>query len=119
MNYRTSLGKLGEDLAADWLKKRGYMIVARNIKLSYQELDIVARQGDILVFIEVKTRTINSAEKAEEAMNYYKTQKLKRAISLFLRQAKLKYKDLRLDLIAVKIDKARRQAKLKHYKNVG
>lgn len=51
------LGKLGEDIAADFLKKNGYSIVARNIRFSRYELDIVAEDDNYLVFVEVKTRS--------------------------------------------------------------
>ncbi len=118
MSYRLSLGKLGEDLAVRWLKKQGYNIIARNLKLSYQEIDIVARRGGILVFVEVKTRAENVCQRAEEAMDQRKTQNLKRAIALFLSQSRLNYQDLRLDLIAIEINKTARRARLKHYQNV-
>lgn len=51
------LGKLGEDIAADFLKKNGYNILARNIRFSRYELDIVAEDEYFLVFAEVKTRS--------------------------------------------------------------
>ena len=51
------LGKLGEDLAADHLEKNGYTIVRRNVRLSKNEIDIVAEDRDCIVFVEVKTRS--------------------------------------------------------------
>ena len=50
------LGKAGEDAAAKYLKKAGYTIVERNFRTSFCEVDIIARKGDILAFVEVKTR---------------------------------------------------------------
>ena len=47
------LGRLGEDLAADYLEKNGYRIVRRNVRLSKNELDIIAEDADYLVFVEV------------------------------------------------------------------
>ena len=51
------LGRLGEDIAADHLEKNGYKIVARNLHLSKNELDIIAEDEDFIVFVEVKTRS--------------------------------------------------------------
>ncbi len=51
------LGRLGEDIAADHLEKNGYKIVARNLHLSKNELDIIAEDDDYIVFVEVKTRS--------------------------------------------------------------
>ena len=51
------LGKLGEDIAADYLEKNGYKIINRNIHLSKNELDIIAEDSDYIVFVEVKTRS--------------------------------------------------------------
>ncbi len=51
------LGRLGEDLACDFLEKNGYRIVRRNVRLSKHELDIIAEDDDYIVFVEVKTRS--------------------------------------------------------------
>ena len=51
------LGKLGEDIAADYLEKNGYSIVSRNQRVAKNELDIIAEDKDCLVFVEVKTRS--------------------------------------------------------------
>ena len=51
------LGRLGEDLAADFLEKNGYRIIGRNLHFSKNELDIVAEDGDFVAFVEVKTRS--------------------------------------------------------------
>ena len=51
------IGKLGEELAADFLKNEGYSIVAQNVRTGKQEIDIIAEDGEYFVFVEVKTRT--------------------------------------------------------------
>ena len=51
------LGRLGEDLAADFLEKNGYKIIGRNLHFSKNELDIVAEDDDFVAFVEVKTRS--------------------------------------------------------------
>ncbi len=58
--YKKEIGAWGEEMAADWLAERGYQIVARNVRTPYGEIDIVAQQGDVTIFVEVKTLTSSS-----------------------------------------------------------
>ena len=55
--YKKEIGAWGEEIAANWLDEHGYEIVARNIRTPYGEIDIIARQNQITIFIEVKTLT--------------------------------------------------------------
>ncbi len=57
MNSNLEKAKQGEDLAADFLVRAGYTILARNYRIGHGELDIIAMDGEYLVFVEVKTRT--------------------------------------------------------------
>jgi putative endonuclease len=55
--YKKEIGAWGESIAADWLAKKGCQILARNIRTPYGEIDIIAQQGDVIIFVEVKTLT--------------------------------------------------------------
>jgi putative endonuclease len=55
--YKKGIGAWGEGIAAGWLTERGYQIIARNVRTPYGEIDIVAQQGDVTFFVEVKTLT--------------------------------------------------------------
>jgi putative endonuclease len=68
MKHNQRIGKWGEDIAVDYLAQRGYEIVARNVRTPYGEIDIVATQTDVTIFIEVKTRTSNKMGLPEEAI---------------------------------------------------
>ncbi|HJS17592.1 MAG TPA: YraN family protein [Anaerolineales bacterium] len=57
MKHNQKIGQWGEELAAGYLNQHGYEILSRNVRTPYGEIDIVARQGDITLFIEVKTLT--------------------------------------------------------------
>ena len=57
MKHNQTVGQWGEEMASAHLRQRGYEILARNARTPYGEIDIVARQGDITIFIEVKTLT--------------------------------------------------------------
>lgn len=57
MSRNQEIGRWGESVAIDYLTGRGYEIVARNVRTPFGEIDIVAKQGDIAIFVEVKART--------------------------------------------------------------
>jgi putative endonuclease len=71
-NRRQLVGRWGETLAAGYLEQRGYEILERNARTPYGEIDLVARDGDILVFVEVKTRTNRSYGMPEDSVNLRK-----------------------------------------------
>lgn len=70
MYYKQIEGKTGEDMATEYLLKKGYMIICRNFRCFQGEIDIVARDNDYLVFIEVKTRTSTKYGEAREAVRW-------------------------------------------------
>ena len=72
MKHNQRIGKWGEDAAAEYLAERGLVIVARNARTPYGEIDIVATQNDITIFVEVKTRTSNKMGLPEESVNLRK-----------------------------------------------
>lgn len=74
MKHNQRIGKWGEELAAEYLTQRGYEIIARNARTPYGEIDIVAKQGDGLIFVEVKTRTSNKMGLPEESITARKRQ---------------------------------------------
>ncbi len=94
------LGSDGEDLAVRFLQKKGYRIVARNYKTPVGEIDIIARDGDTIVFIEVKTRTDISFGYPFEAVNKRKRQKLKNLALLYLKRQG-KESPVRFDVLSI------------------
>ncbi len=64
---RLSLGGIGEEAAARWLAARGYRVLERNVRVGRGEIDIVARQGRELVFVEVKSRSRGNPDHPEES----------------------------------------------------
>ena len=55
--YKKEIGAWGEGIASDWLAEHGYQIIARNVRTPYGEIDVIAQQGDVTIFVEVKTLT--------------------------------------------------------------
>ena len=118
MNYRQKVGKFGENLARDYLVRHGYKILGMNIKISYKEVDIIASRDKSIVFIEVKTRVFLGWGGAEEAIDDQKITNLAQALDLYIYEKKLDENLVRLDFIAIDIDKNKKIAKIKHYKDV-
>src|SRR5256885_10273028 len=75
---RIALGKTGEDLACAELERRGYAIIARRHRFRGGELDIIARDGRTLVFVEVKARDGRAFGEAAEAITWQKQQRIVR-----------------------------------------
>ncbi len=73
---RQSLGRLGEDLACRELRRRGYAILARRFRTRYGEIDVIARDGPTLVFVEVKTRRTAAFGGPTAAVNAAKQRRL-------------------------------------------
>lgn len=118
MNHNQKVGQFGEGLARDYLVRHGYKIIGENIKVSYKEIDIIAKKQNLIVFIEVKTRTSDKFGFADEAISSKKIKHLKRAIGAYLKSHNSGFQDIRLDLIAIDIDKDKKIAKIKHYKDI-
>ncbi len=112
---KTALGKYGEDLASDYLKKSGYKIIERNFRIRGGEIDIIALDGKTLVYVEVKTRSNHQFGLPEESVTYHKLKFLERA-SKFYRLQRKNLPDLeRIDVVA--IDLSGSEPKIKLIKN--
>lgn len=95
-------GRRGEDLAAEFLKKRGFKILQRNWKSPrWGELDIIAQDKGTLVFVEVKTRSLGSLGKPVDAVNYYKIRSLIRTAKNYILEKNDDNLPLRLDLVSI------------------
>ncbi len=97
------LSRAGEEMAADWLRKRGMSILANNLRLGRYELDIVARDGDTVVFVEVKTRRDASVIAPELNVNYRKRTHIRRAAQVYIQQHGQPDDYYRFDVISVVI----------------
>jgi len=101
---RQTLGKIGEDLACRELQRRGYAIVARRFRVRGGELDIIARDGGTLVFVEVKARAGRRFGDAAEAVTPMKQLRLARLASEYLVRHHLPECACRFDVVAIHFD---------------
>ncbi|CAN5753222.1 YraN family protein [soil metagenome] len=101
MDQRATLGRTGEDLAASQLKSLGFDVLARNVRGSYGELDIVARRGSLVVFCEVKTRRSDRFGMPAEAVGYAKQQRIRRLAGEWLNAHRPRASEIRFDVVSV------------------
>jgi len=94
------LGQRGEEQALRWLREQGYKIVARNYRWRGGEIDLIARDGDYLAFIEVKTRTDEQFSLPEEALTREKQRRIIRTARRYIAEHRPEL-DLRFDVVAI------------------
>jgi putative endonuclease len=112
-----TLGQLGEAAAERYLKRRGYKIVARGLRLDWGELDLVAVAGRTIVFIEVKTRRSNDAGHPSEAVNAEKQRRITRLALGYLKRHDLLNCASRFDVVAVTWPQGARRPVIEHIKS--
>src|SRR5262245_10824150 len=100
---RIALGKAGEDLACTELTRRGYAVLARRYRTRYGEIDIVARDGPTIVFVEVKTRDGHDFGGGAEAVTPRKQRRLATMAMDFLARRRLDGHPCRFDVVTVDV----------------
>ncbi|BCS81565.1 YraN family protein [Anaerocellum diazotrophicum] len=104
MNLK-QVGRFGEELAVDFLKKQGYVILRTNFRCRFGEIDIIAQEGNTIVFVEVKTRKSLKFGLPSESVNFKKQFHIKRVAEYFityhLSQDKYLY---RFDVVEIFLD---------------
>lgn len=101
MNKR-GFGKIGENIAADFLSKNGFRIIERNFRSGrFGELDIIATENEYMCFIEVKTRTSNLFGNPIEAVSFKKREKIKALAWIYLKFKNLGESNMRFDIVEV------------------
>ena len=101
------LGRIGENIIADYITKLGYKVVERNFECNQGEIDIIAKDKEELVFIEVKTRTDISYGEASEAVTNTKKRHLINSIKYYIYKQKLENQPIRIDVAEVYINKGK------------
>jgi len=100
-----NIGKIGEDLAAKLLSEKGYQIIERNYRFSHGEIDIVAKQNNTLVFVEVKTRNNLEYGEPEYSLTKNKQKQVRKMAELYLYDKNITDTDCRIDVIAILLNK--------------
>lgn len=99
LDPRKLFGQEGESAAEQYLRDKGYRIVARNLRSSVGELDLVAEDGQVLVFVEVKARRTDSFGGAIQAVHQRKQEKLIQLAAQYLARHHIKNRSCRFDVV--------------------
>lgn len=104
------IGKIGETIAAKYLKKNKYRIISRNVHVSHNEIDIIAKNKNFIVFVEVKTRSTDqdltlTYGTPASAVDYKKKKRTVEAARVFLKDKKYSKLQPRFDVVEVYLDK--------------
>jgi putative endonuclease len=113
---RKKLGAWGESVAAIYLESQGYRIIARNWRCPYGEVDLIAQAGQLMAFVEVKTRRGQAMGLPEEGLTPAKSRKLIQLADFYMAEHNLDM-DWRIDLVAVELDNGGKLLRCEHIPN--
>ena len=99
--YKKLLGRVGEKKSADYLKKKGYKIIETNYRTPMGEIDIIAQENGVTVFVEVKTRSSDEYGSPSQAVNYKKQEKYYKVASYYLQRTGKTDSECRFDVIEI------------------
>jgi putative endonuclease len=101
MSSRSVVGLLGEDQAAAFLKQQGLRLVSRHFQTRYGEIDLICRDKETWVFVEVKTRTRDTQPSALDAVTRRKQKKMLGAALSYMKKHRLTGENMRFDVVAI------------------
>lgn len=116
MDPRRRFGNIGEELAAEFLQSQGMMILASQYKKSFGEIDLIAQDGDEVVFVEVKARATPTFGYPEDSVTPEKIRHILRVAQSYLEEKKQTESPWRIDVLAVEYDQ--NPPKVTHLKNI-
>jgi len=115
LNLKT--GRLGEDIAKEYLEDKGYKIIDQNYKTKYAEIDIIAERKNVLIFVEVRTKTGEQFGTPEDTLTKAKLAKIKRN-AIAYSSAKRWEGPCRIDAVCVVLNPDKTVLRLSHYENI-
>lgn len=116
-SFNKDIGNLGEEISQNFLIESGYTILDRNFRCKTGEIDIIAKDGNFICFIEVKTRCGNLFGSPCEAVTYSKQQRISTTAQMYILKKKLFRFYFRFDVIEVILDRENGSSSIKLIKN--
>ncbi|MBD3270371.1 YraN family protein [Candidatus Peregrinibacteria bacterium] len=110
------IGKIGENIAKEYLIKLGYHVLTQNYHQRGAEIDLICKKSHTLHFIEVKTRSSQNFGTPEEGFHRQQLYRIKKAAQKFLSENKMAFMNLQFDLLAIELEQ--QKAKIKFYQNL-
>ncbi|MCX6745963.1 MAG: YraN family protein [Candidatus Parcubacteria bacterium] len=118
MTWKMIIGDYGQKIAAEFLAKRGYQILAQKYFTREGEIDLVGQKDGQLIFFEVKTRLSDKYGLPEEAIDAKKKEKMSEAALKYLVEKQIEHDNYRFDCVAIEIDKGNKIARIRHHKGI-
>ena len=118
MNLKQQIGQYGQQIAKEFLIKRGYQVIKENYYTRLGEIDLIIKDHNQLVFVEVKTRTSLKFGLPEEAVSQFKKERMINCALQYLSEKEIQDDNYRLDIIAILINKDNKKALIRHHKNI-
>jgi putative endonuclease len=115
--FRKLLGDRGERAAVKYLKKQGFRIIARQYRNGFGEVDIIAQDGKVIVFVEVKTRSTTSDGQPFEAVDLRKQEKITRIALAWLKKYDRLNQSARFDIVSILWPDERSEPQIQHFRN--
>jgi putative endonuclease len=109
---RLILGKFGEDLARNRLKDLGYRVLETNYRCPLGEIDLIARDGETLVFVEIKTRRYQPSSSAKEAVHRRKQVQLSKVALAYMKHKNLWGSKARFDVVAIGVSDGKKEVEI-------
>jgi len=109
---RRRFGDWGEEYARRFLEGRGYSILETNYRGKYGEIDLIAREGECLVFVEVKSRRTGAFGRPEESVTEAKQQKLVQAALEYMQSKEMEEGEWRIDVVGIEAGGSRPRVRL-------
>jgi putative endonuclease len=94
-------GKIGEDIAVKFLSRKGYKILKRNYRYGHGEIDIIAMDKDVLIFVEVRMKFSDKFGFPEDSVTIKKREQLKKIASAFIQMNEVNFSECRFDVIGI------------------
>jgi len=113
--YKQKLGKRGEDRAEEYLKRKGFFILDKNYRYGHKEIDLIGKEGNTIVFVEVKTGRSKKFGAPEEWVSIRKQKNIIETALDFIQKSDITDCDFRFDVLAISYEKG--QEVINHIRN--
>lgn len=113
-----NLGLLGEQIASKYLENHGYKILEKNFHSKFGEIDIIAQDKDVLVFVEVKTRWSDNFGLPEESITYWKIRKIIKTADYYKLLHRESPEAMRIDALAIDMSIDGEVKDIRYFKNI-
>ncbi len=99
-----NIGQFGEDVASQYLIRKGYHILEQNLKVPFGEIDIIAEKNNCICFVEVKSRKSKKYGLPEEAITSHKKKKIIKVAQFYIKKKKISNRIFRFDVISIQFE---------------